>query len=307
VLASSPSPRTSAERMMTGTRNENSVLFSLKNLQALATGSGSNGPAAAPPTNDRPGFAGGEGSGLIDIRALATATGVGESRESSGHSLGHKDELLSIGSQGGAFGTLGSPMLASGGDDSDSHKKTIIWAVVAGVGLVSVAAVAAAYILRTPPAPAAAPVAIAPVAAPAPVAQPAVPVPPTAAERPSEGELAARQAGAQLERGREPDEGSSAHSATTHSRKHGAAEGNGAKSAASNATEAAAQVEPKKAPPKSSGPRSIDDLLDNALSGSSSSKAAHAGVEPTAPKSDLAEIPSRDQVLSAMNGVKPAV
>ena len=63
---------------MTGQRNENSVLFSLANLQALATGPGA-GPAAAAPaaSQARPGHASGEGSGLIDIRSLATATGVG--------------------------------------------------------------------------------------------------------------------------------------------------------------------------------------------------------------------------------------
>ena len=45
----------------------------------------------------------GEGSGLIDIRALATATGMGD-----GAGGGARDELLSIGSQGGAFGALGA-------------------------------------------------------------------------------------------------------------------------------------------------------------------------------------------------------
>ncbi|HKU38714.1 MAG TPA: GYF domain-containing protein, partial [Polyangiales bacterium] len=35
VVASAPSPRVSMEQAMTGARNENSVLFSLKNLQAL--------------------------------------------------------------------------------------------------------------------------------------------------------------------------------------------------------------------------------------------------------------------------------
>ncbi|HEY2735466.1 MAG TPA: GYF domain-containing protein, partial [Polyangiales bacterium] len=38
VIASAQSPRVSADQAMTGARNENSVLFSLKNLQALATG-----------------------------------------------------------------------------------------------------------------------------------------------------------------------------------------------------------------------------------------------------------------------------
>jgi hypothetical protein len=66
---------------MTGQRNENSVLFSLNNLQALASGgggaAGGAGPAAPKPgVDNRPGFANSqtEGSGLIDIRAMAAST-----------------------------------------------------------------------------------------------------------------------------------------------------------------------------------------------------------------------------------------
>src|SRR5262249_57688947 len=66
-------------RPMTGQRNENSVLFSLNNLQALASGGGGGGGGAAAPkpgVDHRPGFANSqtEGSGLIDIRAMAAST-----------------------------------------------------------------------------------------------------------------------------------------------------------------------------------------------------------------------------------------
>ncbi len=56
-------------RPMTGARSENSVLFSLNNLQALATG---GGPSSQP----KPGYANSqsEGSGLIDIRQMAAQT-----------------------------------------------------------------------------------------------------------------------------------------------------------------------------------------------------------------------------------------
>ena len=56
---------------LTGQRHENSVLFSLSNLQSLAmpsakpSSTASLGPATAPTT---------EGSGLIDIRAMAAST-----------------------------------------------------------------------------------------------------------------------------------------------------------------------------------------------------------------------------------------
>jgi predicted Zn finger-like uncharacterized protein len=68
------SPRVSESESMTGQRNENSVLFSLSNLQALATGSG-GAPASSRP---KPGMAQGEGSGLIDIRAKTLRIGGAE-------------------------------------------------------------------------------------------------------------------------------------------------------------------------------------------------------------------------------------
>ena len=81
------SPRVSS---LTGQRNENSVLFSLDSLQALATGGGAaaqapaagGGGGAAGPGNTRTGTKGlatvapgSEGSGLIDIRALGAMVG----------------------------------------------------------------------------------------------------------------------------------------------------------------------------------------------------------------------------------------
>jgi predicted Zn finger-like uncharacterized protein len=84
-----------ANSKMTGQRNENSVLFSLNNLQALASGGGGGGgggaaPAPKPGVDNRPGFANSqtEGSGLIDIRAMAASTLAtgGSSGPSSGPS-----------------------------------------------------------------------------------------------------------------------------------------------------------------------------------------------------------------------------
>ncbi|HEX7599649.1 MAG TPA: GYF domain-containing protein, partial [Polyangia bacterium] len=57
---------------LTGQRNENSVLFSLSNLEALAVPSSSGGGRAPSSTTST------EGSGLIDIRAMAART-IGES------------------------------------------------------------------------------------------------------------------------------------------------------------------------------------------------------------------------------------
>jgi predicted Zn finger-like uncharacterized protein len=290
VVASAPSPRMSAERVMTGARNENSVLFSLKNLQALATGSPSVPPQSSSGP-DRGGFAGGEGSGLIDIRALATTTGVG-----GGEGGGARDELLSIGTQGGAFGALGSPMLGGGaGDDSGSDKKTYVWAAVAAVGLLAAAGVAIAFILIRPAATTQAPpVAVQPAAVTPVAVAPATAAPGAAAPgAQTEGERAAAEA-----KQKASEEGSGSRSSGEHHRKRE----NEEKGSAPSGSEPMASPEPKESskPAKPSGPRSIDDLLDGALNGSGKSKTAEA----PAVDSNLPKSPSRDQVMSAMNSVK---
>ncbi|MFI5308221.1 MAG: GYF domain-containing protein [Polyangiales bacterium] len=298
----SPAPRVAPERALTGARNENSVLFSLKNLQALATGSGTpSAPVAASGGGSErgAGFASGEGSGLIDIRALASTTGIGEGAEAPGQ----KDELLSLGSQGGAFGTLGSPMLAPARDEGDSQKKTLIWAGVIGVGFVCVAGVAVAYLLtqRQQPAP---PVSVQPTMLPAPVAAAPAPQAAPTPPAPSEGELAAKAAAAEREKS-SPRESEKSSSGSHGSSKKRSSESAGAKSGGSD-TSGEPLLEPRKEPPKSSGPRTIDDLLDGALSGTSKPTKKADSADDSA-KSNLPTTPSRDDVLSAMNGVKPAV
>jgi predicted Zn finger-like uncharacterized protein len=301
VITSAPNPRVDAGQAMTGARNENSVLFSLKNLQALATGSGASlAPATTAPT-ERAGYAGGEGSGLIDIRALATATGVNEGSGGGGS----RDELLSIGSQGGAFGTLGSPMLSPVGDDGDGNKKVLVWALVAVVGFLSMAAVAIIYIMRPPPGPSQ-PVAVAPAAAVG-TATTATPPPEPlkpGTEPPSEGALAAARANDEDSKNDESS-GRSTGERTPRRRSSGSSDSSGSKSGDNPPAASPIAAEKREAPAKPGGPKSIDELLDGALSGSSSTKGKVAA--DTAPRSNLQEAPTREQVVSAMNSVKPAV
>jgi len=131
---------------MTGQRNENSVLFSLSNLQQLASRGGSpaeSATIASQPPGASLGVqsaapASGEGSGLIDIRALAKSTTPGTSAAPSQA----VDDLLAIGTGGGA--SLGAPLLGPAPDDtSDGNRWLWIGAVAiaviaiigAGVGL----------------------------------------------------------------------------------------------------------------------------------------------------------------------------
>jgi len=301
VVASSPSPRTAAAAAapaaaaadaMTGARNENSVLFSLKNLQALATGSGPSGVPASATAQGSAGYAGGEGSGLIDIRALASATGVSDSQSKDA-----KDELLSIGNQG-AFGALGSPMLAPAQEDDGGSKKMLIWAGVAVFGMLLAAGVAAVFIMTRQPAQP--PIGLAPAAAPAaPAPAPAAPAPSEGDDKPTEGELAARAA-AQDNTG--ASEGSKESSGSSGRRKPSS--GGDKPVAAAEDKPAVAASDKGTAPAKPSGPRSIDDLLDGALGGGGK---APSKAPAAAPASNLPDLPSRDDVVSAMTGVKGAV
>jgi predicted Zn finger-like uncharacterized protein len=295
VVASAPSPRVSREQVMTGARNENSVLFSLKNLQALATGSPSVPPQNSSGQQHGGGFAGGEGSGLIDIRALATTTGVGGAEGG-----GARDELLSMGAQGGAFGALGSPMLGATAGDDDGNKKAYVWAGVAAVGLVAMAVVAIAYILFRP---AVAPPSV--VVNPVPAVVAATPTAPSAAAptaAPTEGELAA----AERARKEEPESSRSGGSSRGEgSRRRDGDKDKPGESAPAAGPAAAAGPEAPSKPSKPSGPRSIDDLLGEALAGpGKGGKPAEAA---PASSADLPKSPSRDQVKSAMASVKDAV
>ncbi|MBK7152256.1 MAG: zinc-ribbon domain-containing protein [Sandaracinaceae bacterium] len=130
VVASKPGPRVSAGEAMTGQRNENSVLFSLSNLQALATG-GDSAPKGGSPLKSASssplgggglgggggfpassGMAMGEGSGLIDIRALASATSSAPQHSPLKSAGSPVDDLLAIGVGPSLGSALGAPILA---------------------------------------------------------------------------------------------------------------------------------------------------------------------------------------------------
>lgn len=109
--AQSASPRVSAAQAMTGQRNENSVLFSLSNLQALASDSADATPSGGEIGGFGGGMAGmaapaGEASGLIDIRAMAS------SLTAEAEKADDVDEMLSLGG-GGFASTLGAPVLTA--------------------------------------------------------------------------------------------------------------------------------------------------------------------------------------------------
>jgi hypothetical protein len=246
---------------------------------------------------------------LIDIRALATTTGVSEPNRSSTE----KDALLSLGSaQAGAFGALGSPMLAPAGKaDDEDGKKGLMFAIVGGFGLLAVAGIAIALIMKpaTTSTTAIGPVAPAPTTlAPAPTGA----VPPTAArpepaqpsEPKSEGEIAAENKAAAIAAAEKNNDSSDDKRGRSVTGKHTTAVEKSEpekRSAAPEKSEPEKTVE--KGPKKSAAGASIDDLLAGALPG----KGGAAAKKEAAVAANLPEKPTRDDVLSAMKSVTDAV
>jgi predicted Zn finger-like uncharacterized protein len=133
-----------APQKMTGQRNENSVLFSLSNLQQLASRGGAaaspspsvSQPQAQAAAGAQPGpQVAGEGSGLIDIRALAKSTTPGTKTAPSQA----VDDLLAIGTGGGG-GTLGAPLLGPAPLETSEGNR---WIWIAGAAIAVIAIVGA--------------------------------------------------------------------------------------------------------------------------------------------------------------------
>jgi predicted Zn finger-like uncharacterized protein len=292
-------PRVSGDQAATGQRNENSVLFSLSNLQALATGSGA-APASGRP---KPGMAQGEGSGLIDIRALASATQAVADRPAAG-TRDKIEDLLAVGSTGTTFSatSLAAPVAAERADGN----KFLLYGMAAAILLLG--GVVTYLAVRTSPQPVA--------LTPAPVSEQEraeaeeenLKVPASAAqqEEPREAPQAAEPAAAAEEPNEETPEEKQEHAARSEKRKHESSSKSEKAEKAEKAEkpEPVAADEPAKKPAQSSSDRSLDDLLDTALGGK---KPAAKPAAAAAPSENLQPTPTRDDVLSAMKGVTPSV
>jgi len=143
VMTSAPAAGATAEvgdGKLTGQRNENSVLFSLNALT-------SSGPKeeAAPQV--------GEGSGLIDIRALsASMSGDGSNKKN------HVDDIMNLGGGGAFSAALAAPVLSPSSMDSGLHDvgggrkdntKMILIGIIAAGALIALSIVLV-FVLRKP-------------------------------------------------------------------------------------------------------------------------------------------------------------
>ncbi|HXU71669.1 MAG TPA: GYF domain-containing protein [Polyangia bacterium] len=297
-------------RPMTGQRNENSVLFSLNNLQALATGGG--GAKASAAAEQRPGFANSqtEGSGLIDIRAMAAST-LAASPSSPGPSMGGKgEELPGLGSAP-VFSPMAAPILMPA---APSGPPKWMFAIL-GVGVLAVLGIVVVGILLLTRKPAEPQVAAAPAAAqpgtavaaagthPAATA-PAATAPAAAAGTPAAGTPSAPVAQNDKEEKKHAAKGSS-------SKEHGTKLAK-AETAPAKAEAPAAKAEAPAAPaPKKGKHDALDDLLNDA---SPESKPAAAKKERPAAREesggDDSSLPSeldKGQIVSGMQRIKGRV
>jgi len=138
--AAASAQASAAGSKLRGERNENSVLFSLNNLAQLA----SDKPAMAAPASSSSssghatGAAGGEGSGLIDIRSMASAylggPGAAASKPASA-GIGSIDDLPVFG--GGGFSE--PAVIVPTARPSANNK--LLYLMIGAVGLLAVVAV----------------------------------------------------------------------------------------------------------------------------------------------------------------------
>ncbi|MEM7436385.1 MAG: GYF domain-containing protein [Myxococcota bacterium] len=290
---------------MTGQRNENSVLFSLSNLQQLASRGGSPAESAqgsAPVQQASPSpQAAGEGSGLIDIRALAKSTTPGTQKAPSQA----VDDLLAIGTTAGGP-VLGGPLLGPAPAETTDNNR---WIKIAGLGLAFVAVIGLGFGFgmfmksssdepleiaapETTPDPA--------IAAAAPVAEPEqAPEPAAAAEEP----VAAAFEEPAEEPLEAPDFDEPAQATARPARRERAS--SRPKRRRTKAAAPAAAPEPAPAPKKRSG--NLDALMDEVVGGSSSPQKKQASAKPSGGGSSLADSPSRADVKTALQGVSGGV
>jgi predicted Zn finger-like uncharacterized protein len=291
---------------MTGQRHENSVLFSLSNLEALAK------PASAPlPAVRSPGASAGErsttteGSGLIDIRAMANMTlGAGATKSESKGS-----DLPAFSAP--QFSPVAPVLLAPGAGGGTPR-----WAigVLIFLGVVALALTfvvvklftgsTPAPVVTAPPAAApAAPVAAAPVAPPAEKTPPVTPPPATNEELPPREPAKPAAAAAQPDKPDKPERGSGKPGRNRR--------GGGARASADDPEPRNAAVTPTPKP-VAEAPRKPKDELDMLLeaaapggrkSGGGSAPAARRDDEE--PRGERAAPLSSQDVVRGMSAVMP--
>ncbi len=159
AAAAATAERLEARPKMTAQRNENSVLFSLNNLASLATDSPKAASPSAPATSassgasSAPSGAGGiigsanEGSGLIDIRAMAAMTLGGGKKEDRAMPASGSDDDLPVFSAAAFSAPASGVLLPTVAVPSQSNR--MIYILVGFVALLAIAAIGLVVFIMT--------------------------------------------------------------------------------------------------------------------------------------------------------------
>ncbi len=287
---------------LTGQRHENSVLFSLSNLQSLAMPSAAPKPSSALGTSPTP-----EGSGLIDIRAMAAST-LGTSTSNGPSSLGSigsapPDDLPAFGSFSPAAPVL-LPLPSSSGPPKWLYAAgAVMLLALVGIGVMAWKVLSAkppvlVETVQTVPAPAAP----APKAAPEPARAPST----IADDKLPPREGSAEATGAPGAKGEKAEHehhhgGSGHHEASAKEPKKGEKGTSVASASAPAAPAAPAEKKPVKG--------SLDDLLDGAVHSRGGGGGKHVSDDDGASKASAAAAQplAKGAVVAGMNSVKPKV
>lgn len=149
--AADKAARAAADKRLRGERNENSVLFSLNNLAALA----SDQPRGAPASAAQPASAsqsssgmaqqgGGEGSGLIDIRSMASTYLSDKGAAKARPSVGSIDDLPVF-----STSAFSEPAVIMPSPQQSGANNKLLFALIGVVGLLAVVAVVLVVVVFT--------------------------------------------------------------------------------------------------------------------------------------------------------------
>jgi predicted Zn finger-like uncharacterized protein len=288
---------------LTGQRHENSVLFSLSNLQSLAM------PSAAPKPSLGSTSATPEGSGLIDIRAMAASTLGTSNNDRVGAPLGNvspPDDLPAFGSFSPAAPVL-LPLPSSSGPPKWLYAAgALMLAALVGIGVMAWKVLSAKppVLVET----------VQTVAAPAPPAPKAAPAEPTSKPSsiaddklpPREGSAEATGAPVAKPEKSEHEHHHGHHGEHEVATKDTSKKGEKGGGAATTAAVAAPAEPAEKRPPKGS----LDDLLDGAVRsrGGGGGKKVSSDDDGASKKPDASSTPlAKSAVVAGMNSVKPKV
>jgi len=279
---------------LTGQRNENSVLFSLSNLEALAVPAQQSGGIRSPSASTNT-----EGSGLIDIRSMAAMT----LSDGSPGEVHHSSDALPTFSTP-QFSPVAPVLLPL----STSGPPKWVYPVLGLLGIGMLAIGFSIYKVATKPPPGLAPVPVAPppAALPAPaqaVAPAAAPAPeaakPTAEEKSEAAAAAAEEKPVERSRGSSGRSDRGRRRGSDQSSGKGSSDSKKGSASASAATPTSSPV-PAAKPSGKKGAKSLDDLLGEV----GTKKGGDDGQSKPAVK--LVTLTQRD-IVNAMKAVQPKV